>query len=217
MSGLETERLSMLSDEFPRESVSWRAQSVTKQGDKAMALAYIDARDVMDRLDLVCGPENWQDSYQETAKGRLICTLSINIGGDWISKSDGAGNTDVEGDKGAISDALKRAAVKWGVGRYLYDMPSPWVPCECYPEKRNDKWIWKSWKGSPWDCVRTPAAEPSNGREVILTLAQSAGVPLTTILDSYSAKNLTELSPAQADAVVKRLNLTIKDKQQEAA
>lgn len=217
MSGIDTERLSMLSDEFPRENISWRAQSVTKQGDKAMALAYIDARDVMDRLDLVCGPENWQDSYQETAKGRLICTLSINVGGDWISKSDGAGNTDVEGDKGAISDALKRAAVKWGVGRYLYDIASPWVPCECYPEKRNDKWVWKAWKGSPWDFVRARPVTDGNERELILTLAQAANVPLDTILESYGVKNLAQLSAAQSDAVVKRLNLTIQDRQKEAA
>jgi hypothetical protein len=48
----------------------------------------------------------------------------------WIWKSDGAGATDVEGEKGMLSDALKRAAVRWGVGRYLYDLKSPWVAIE---------------------------------------------------------------------------------------
>jgi hypothetical protein len=43
-----------LAAEFPRDVVSWRAQTVSKNGDKALALAYIDARDVMRRLDDVC-------------------------------------------------------------------------------------------------------------------------------------------------------------------
>jgi hypothetical protein len=29
-----------------------------------------------------------------------------------------------------LSDALKRAAVRWGVGRYLYELKSPWVALE---------------------------------------------------------------------------------------
>src|SRR3546814_10518376 len=71
----------------------------------------------MRRLDDVCGPAGWQDSYAETGKGRLICTISILCGDQWISKSDGAGDTAVDGEKGAISDAFKRCAVKRGVGR----------------------------------------------------------------------------------------------------
>lgn len=132
-----------LSAPFPPASIHWRAQTVTRDGGKALALAFIDARDVMDRLDAVCGPENWQDSYTETAKGRLICTLSIRIGGEWISKSDGAGDTDVEGSKGAISDALKRAAVKWGIGRYLYSLKNVWAPCES--SEYNGKKKWSTW------------------------------------------------------------------------
>jgi hypothetical protein len=183
-----------------------------------MALAYIDARAVMDRLDSVCGPENWTDAYTETPKGRLICTLSINIGGQWVSKSDGAGDTDVEGDKGAISDALKRAAVKWGIGRYLYDMPTPWVPCESY--KKGDKNYWKKWTDSPWNHVRLPAEPRKDGplnKELILTLAQSAGVSLQTIYESYGKKSIAEMSDEQAAAAVKRLQLTIADKKKELA
>lgn len=115
---------------FDPAKVSWRVGSTTGDKKKGLALAYIDARDVMERLDAVCGPEGWQDSYTETAKGRIICTIQIKIGDEWIVKSDGAGNTDVEGDKGALSDAFKRCAVKWGIGRYLYDVDSPWVAIE---------------------------------------------------------------------------------------
>jgi len=146
--------LQALSAEFDRASVHWRAQTVTKAGDKALALAYLDARDVMDRLDDVCGPENWQTEFSETAKGRVLCRLGIRVDGEWIWKSDGAGNTDVEGEKGGISDALKRAAVSWGIGRYLYRLPNVWCPCETYNGK------WSKWTDDPWNHVRGQQKAP---------------------------------------------------------
>lgn len=133
----------------PFDKIHWRAQTVVDRGTGpvAMALAYMDARDVMDRLDAVCGPDGWQDAYVETEKGRVICTLSIRVGEQWISKSDGAGDTAVEGEKGGISDALKRAAVKWGIGRYLYGLETPWADCEAF--KGNDgKSRFKKWTAS---------------------------------------------------------------------
>lgn len=155
-------RLSDLAKEFPREAIHWRAQTLTKSGDKALALAYLDARDVMDRLDEVCGPENWQDEYVESVKGRVICRIGIKVGDEWIWKSDGAGDTAVEGEKGGISDAYKRAAVKWGIGRYLYRLDAVWAPCETY--ERNGKLHWKAWRGSPWDSVRgKPQPKPMSG------------------------------------------------------
>ena len=84
----------------------------------------------MDRLDGVVGPQSWQSRYTETASGRVICELSILLDGQWITKSDGAGDTQVEREKGAISDAFKRAAVHWGIGRYLYSMEAPWLPID---------------------------------------------------------------------------------------
>tara|TARA_R110000824_G_scaffold199734_1_gene383676 strand:- start:3729 stop:4601 length:873 start_codon:yes stop_codon:yes gene_type:complete len=85
------------------------------------ALCYINARTVDDRLDDAVGPENWQNSFIETDK-KNIATISVKVNGEWISKSDGAGDTKVEGSKGGLSDAHKRAAVKWGIGRHLYDL-----------------------------------------------------------------------------------------------
>ena len=40
---------------------------------------------------------------------------------DWVRKSDVGTQSTFEGDKGMYSDALKRAAVQHGIGRYLYD------------------------------------------------------------------------------------------------
>jgi hypothetical protein len=86
----------------------------------------------MDRLDAVVGPENWKDEYYPSPLGNgFECRLSIRLGdGSWVTKVDGAEPTQIESIKGAYSDSLKRAAVKWGIGRYLYRLPLVWVPIE---------------------------------------------------------------------------------------
>lgn len=120
-----------LSAPFPVEMIEWRVGPTNKDGDKpkGQPLCYIDARAVMDRLDTVCGPENWANNYSAGVGGSIICNLGIHMpNGQWVWKADGAGATDMEGEKGALSDALKRSAVRWGIGRYLYDLKAPWVP-----------------------------------------------------------------------------------------
>lgn len=105
--------LSQLKNPFEPRLVKWRT------GGGGKSLAYIDARDVMKRLDDVVGVGRWSDKYI-AVDGGFICELSIKIGDVWVTKSNGANNTKVEPIKGGISSALKRAAVNWGVGRYLY-------------------------------------------------------------------------------------------------
>lgn len=105
--------LAALKNPFEPRLVKWRT------GGGGKSLAYIDARDVMKRLDDVVGADNWSDKYVPV-DGGFICELSIKINDEWITKSNGANNTKVEAIKGGISSALKRAAVNWGIGRYLY-------------------------------------------------------------------------------------------------
>jgi hypothetical protein len=99
---------------FPVGSVSFR-----KGPGGSKELAYITARDVMQRLDEVFGIDGWSDEYDYIGS-RMICKLSTRMDGTWITKSDGADDTQIEGAKGGISDALKRAAVKYGIFRYAY-------------------------------------------------------------------------------------------------
>ena len=120
--------LDALSAPFPAERVSWRVGSTSADKSRGLALAYIDARDVQDRLNEVLGI-HWQCRYPH-ANGKTVCEIGVKIGDEWIWRADGAGDTDVEAEKGALSDAFKRAAVRWGVGRYLYDLDSPWVALE---------------------------------------------------------------------------------------
>lgn len=117
----------MLRRPFPADKIHWRVGAMTQDKSKGIALAYIDARDAMKRLDDVVGPANWQDRYPWSDGGRLVCEIGIRLDGEWVWKSNGAGDTQVEAEKGAFSDAFKRAAVMWGVGRYLYSLPNEWV------------------------------------------------------------------------------------------
>lgn len=119
-----SEILERLKEPFPPERISWRVGKVV--GNRCLALAYIDARDVMQRLDEVVGGENWQCTYPH-AGDKTVCSIGIKIGGEWVWKANGAGDTDIEGEKGALSDAFKRAAVLWGIGRYLYYLDTSWA------------------------------------------------------------------------------------------
>jgi hypothetical protein len=76
----------------------------------------------MDRLDDVCGPQGWKNEFTEGPNGGQLCGIYIKIGDEWISKWDGADNTQIEAVKGGLSGAMKRAAVQWGIGRYLYNV-----------------------------------------------------------------------------------------------
>lgn len=100
-------------------------------GNRAMALVYVDARAIQDRLDEVLGVLGWQDEYECLADGAVVCRLRLRLGDEWITKMDvGAPSEQAdEGDrrKAAFSDALKRAAVKFGIGRYLYRIGTQWV------------------------------------------------------------------------------------------
>ena len=118
-----------LADPFDPGEVKWKPQSV--KGNRALAMAYIDARVIQDRLDDVLGVENWSDEYQLLPDGSVMCRLTLRLGDRDITKMDVGGPSEQPdgGDrlKAAVSDALKRAAVKFGVGRYLYRLPAQWA------------------------------------------------------------------------------------------
>ncbi|MDM7324743.1 MAG: Rad52/Rad22 family DNA repair protein [Thermus sp.] len=131
-----------LSEPFPAGEVQWRIEALSRDKKRALVVPYVDARTVLDRLDRAVGPEGWQDAYEVLSdaertvrdergerRERLVevkCRLTV-LG---VTKEDVG-----EGDslKAAFSDALKRAAVKFGVGRYLYRLEKQWVDYD--PEK----------------------------------------------------------------------------------
>ncbi len=135
---MEIEKImELLAEPFEVGEVKFKPAVVS--GNRAMALAYVDARVVQDRLDNVLGAENWQDDYAVLSDGSVTCKLRLRLGDEWVTKMDVGGPSEQPdgGDrmKAAFSDSLKRAAVKFGVGRYLYRLPAQWVDYD--PHKRQ--------------------------------------------------------------------------------
>ena len=127
---MQSELMTALKRPFHPAKISWRIGARTKDKKKGIALAYIDARDVMQRLDEVCGLD-WQNDYTTaTESGLLVCRIGIKVDNDWIWRANGAGDTQVEAEKGKASDAFKRAAVLFGIGRYLYSIDKYWIDLE---------------------------------------------------------------------------------------
>lgn len=118
-----------LAEPFEPREVKFKPQSV--KNNRCLAMAYIDARLIQDRLDDVLGVENWTDNYTILNDGSVMCRLRLKLGDRWITKTDvGSPSEQPDGGdrlKAAFSDALKRAAVKFGIGRYLYRLPAQWV------------------------------------------------------------------------------------------
>ncbi|MEH3454047.1 Rad52/Rad22 family DNA repair protein [Phytobacter diazotrophicus] len=117
--------LTKLDEPFSASDIEWRIQQAGKasNGIWAKVLAYVTNRAIMKRLDDVCGKAGWRNEYRDIPDGGGVeCGISIKVDGEWITKWDAAENTQVEAVKGGRSGAMKRAAVQWGIGRYLYDL-----------------------------------------------------------------------------------------------
>jgi len=118
-----TELMDELSKPFDPDAISWKPQATS--GDRALAIPYADPRAYQDRLNEVAGSD-WSDQYEVLAGGAVVlCKLTVAgvTRSDIGEASPGDRNTATS----ALAQAFKRAAVKFGIGRYLYDLPKQWV------------------------------------------------------------------------------------------
>lgn len=203
---MKTELFLELSEFFQPEEVFWKAQAVS--GNRALAIAYIDARSVMERLDAVVGPQNWQDRYEVLPDGSAVCTLSVRVDGEWISKSDVGGESDQKdvGDKrkASFSDALKRAAVKFGIGRYLYRLEGVWVDYDAQHKRLVKDPTLPDWC-KPKPRAKKPAlVNAADAQELADLFTLAGGDPVRTC-DHFKVKKLSELTHDQAVSVRRRL------------
>ena len=144
---------SELSMPFAPEDLEWRLQQTFEEKGRGLAVPYVTNRAIQDRLDDVVGPDNWHNDFKpwhgNGKKEAQICGISVYFEsrGEWITKWDGAEDTDIEAIKGGLSDSMKRAAVQWGIGRVLYKMDTVWVDVE----KRGRSWVIKASERSRLD------------------------------------------------------------------
>ena len=130
-----------LAQPFAPEDLEWRLQQVNEEKPWGIAVPYVTNRAIQNRLDDVVGPDNWYNDYKPWhsagKKEAQICGISIYFEGrGFITKWDGAEDSDIEPIKGGLSDSMKRAAVQWGIGRVLYNMDAVFVDVE----KRGKTW-----------------------------------------------------------------------------
>ena len=120
--------LKKLREPFRKEELEFRVGATNNDKSMGLALAYVQARAIQNRLDELFGVDGWTVSYKEISAG-FICSLSIKINDRWVTKEDGAGMTEYESVKGGISNAFKRVASSgFGIGRYLYNAKKNWYP-----------------------------------------------------------------------------------------
>jgi hypothetical protein len=120
--------LTVFTTPLTAEEIDFKIQS-GKNG-RTLVVPYINNRAVMTRFDQQFGWAGWSNHYQEI-DGGFFCTITVTLpDGRTVSKSDAASRTGIEPIKGGVSDAMKRVAVQFGLGRSLYDYPKIYIDGE---------------------------------------------------------------------------------------
>lgn len=200
------ELMKKLAEPFPEEDIEWRIGRSGKKQDGnvwATALAYVTNRAIQNRLDEVFGMFGWKNEYREWKKDSQLCRISVwdEEKKEWIHKEDGADDTSFESTKGGLSDSMKRAAVHWGIGRYLYDLTEDYVEVSLTKnpgwkyQAANDK---KSVPAFYWQPPALPAfALPDRSEEIKKQLLDSNDLDAVTILwNSITKKEQAQLKNA---------------------
>lgn len=117
----------LLNAPFKANEIEWRVGATNKDKTKGIALPYVTNRAIQKRLDEVFGIFGWKNEYREWKGTKQLCGISVFHNGEWITKWDGADDSNMDATKGGLSGAMKRCACQWGIGRYLYDIPTQWT------------------------------------------------------------------------------------------
>ncbi len=210
---------------FPVAAVKWKPGKVTRDKKSALAMAYMDARMPMIRLDSTVGPEGWEDAYRAVQVGAdcgVECALTI-LG---VTKCGIGVPSKVETLKGAYSDSLKRAAVKFGIGRYLYAVPSVWCAYDEQKKQLVETPLLPAWavpgKDDEIDPESLPDAEPEEPPtgppandaqryeiktriEIMESPDDSEKVDVDAVLQKAGFVGLEDISAADANGAIERL------------
>lgn len=170
-----------LSEPFAPDQIKQRP------GRGGKSYSYIDARDVENRLDTVVGPEHWTDDYAlfDPSEKSVLCRLTVfgvTKSGIGYPNSD----NDEEPEKAAESDALKRAAVKFGVGRHLYsDAKAAGTP-------RRDPSATHDLRQNPTAPPKANPNKPPSDAQInaIKKMADKLGIPAPSPASSAAASDM---------------------------
>jgi hypothetical protein len=181
----------------------WRVQSRSKDKSKAFCSAFIDARQVMDVLDVHC-IYGWESAFKDIG-GFIFAGIGIydenaKIYWKWDCgarvENDEKDQMYEQAGKSAASDAFKRAAVQWGIGRFLYDMPMVTVACDQYGNPIDNK------GERVWDLTKHINSLKQGAYKEI----KKAPEPAPTPSEEKTSSEIQPLQPKQFDAMIKAIS-----------
>ena len=179
---------------FAPEDLEWRLQRTIEDKLRGIAVPYVTNRAIQTRLDDVVGVDGWHNEYKPWHKAgqkeAQICGISIYFPEKgFITKWDGAEDSDIEPVKGGLSDSMKRAAVQWGIGRVLYGMDVVWVDIE----KQGRSWVIKKSERAKLDKAYTDTLNklrlepaPAGGVQSTLTPKQTREASTLTVANTQT-------------------------------
>lgn len=196
--------------------ISWRVGRKASGDTMGQALPYITPRVIQNTLDDIMGPENWRNSFLANTLGAgmasVIAIIELRLNGEWIAKSDaaqvdtfkedGQNNSKEIAIKGAYSDAFKRAAVMWGLGRYLYEFEAPWVALDA--NKRLSETPILPAHMLPEDERADAEAARAARAEVAEVADKGAAQPAPPPADKQAEKPAAKAAEKQADVAVEK-------------
>jgi len=187
------EILAKLAEPFDPDVIYWKPQAINKAKDRAIAAAYADPRAYSDRLNEAVGADKWSCSYVTTTiapiagpdpkdyknkyvyKGKVLVVATIIIEG--VGQNSEVGESDAV-DENAITSAgaqaFKRAATRFGLGRYLYDLPkNQWVPYDDDSRRITDPPQLPDWAVPKKHCVDCNAViEPYQHGDRVISITE---------------------------------------------
>lgn len=206
----EKEIMEKLKAPFKEDEIEWRVGVTNTDKTKGLALAYVTNRAIQNRLDEVFGCFGWKNEFKEWKGGSQLCGISVNFNDEWITKWDGADNSQTESVKGGLSDSMKRAAYQWGIARYLYDIPQIWVDLEPHGKSYRIKTTPKlpNWATNKSEIVYIT---DKHARE-LLKLVEGTKYDINYIFNYYKVNSLTELTEEQYNKLKEHLNSKLNKK-----
>lgn len=215
-------KLEALKRPFEAHEIEWRVQQSGMKGDKpwAMCLAYVTNRAVMDRLDEVFGLAGWKNEYAPTpSMGGVMCGISFRHDGEWITKWDGADETQVEATKGGLSASMKRAVVHLGIGRYLYDLDTGWanVVPKGTPGAKSGKTkdgTWFNWTAPELPNWALPIQRTQ--LKIINDLIEESETNEEKLMEAYGVVDMKNATKEQGVKMIEGLSKKIAKQKQEA-
>ena len=214
-----------LSQPFNQNDLEWRVQATGDYNGSPWAriIAYVTNRAIQQRLDDVVGINGWKNEFMplpNSVGNGAMCGISIKFGDEWVTKYDGADNTNIESTKGGLSASMKRTAVQFGIGRYLYDIEAHYAECimeEAYKNlKRHEKDMYEKaktksekvfyWKPPQLDARFLPKQHLSKKTyETIKKLIEETKTVKSEVCELFGVDELMDLYTDEAGALITML------------